>query len=61
MDAAVAFDMQPTTEKRIRRASSADLRRLLREDHARLEQLFAELLAAFQANARDDAARGSRA
>ena len=56
MLAAVGLDMQPNTEKRSRRAPSTDLRRLLREDHERLERLFAELLAAFQADARPQAA-----
>jgi hemerythrin-like domain-containing protein len=56
MNAAVSPIMQPTTHKPTKRASSADLRRLLREDHERLDRLFSELLAAFQADAREDAA-----
>jgi hypothetical protein len=37
--------------------SPTELRILLREDHDRLDRLFADLLSAFNADARDDAAR----
>lgn len=58
MNAAVSLViMQPTTHQPSRRASDADLRRFMREDHERLERLFTELLTAFQADAREDAAR----
>jgi hemerythrin-like domain-containing protein len=48
--------MQPTTDRPSHGAHSPDLRRTLHEDHERLDKLFADLLAAFQADAREDAA-----
>lgn len=49
--------MQPIEEDPSHDAPSADLRVTLREDHERLDKLFADLLAAFRADAREDAAR----
>lgn len=49
--------MQTNADKPSERAGSDDLRRMLSADHERLERLFVELIAAFEADARDDVAR----
>jgi hypothetical protein len=49
--------MQSIAEKTQGRAPNGDLRHMLSDDHQRLERLFADLLAAFKAEAREDAAR----
>lgn len=49
--------MQPIADNTSKRAPNRDLRRMLREDHERLECLFDDLLMAFKADAREDAAR----
>ena len=49
--------MQPIAEKPTHQAAESELRETMRSDHEHLEQLFVDLLAAFQADARQEAAR----
>lgn len=49
--------MENVTETSPKARKAPDYGRLLAEDHARLTALFEQMLAAFQADARDDAAR----
>jgi hemerythrin-like domain-containing protein len=49
--------MEQTADKPSEHADSSDLRRMLSADHERLECLFADLIAAFEADAREDVAR----
>jgi hemerythrin-like domain-containing protein len=49
--------MEPIADKPSERTGSSDLRRMLSADHERLEHLFVELIAAFEADAREDVAR----
>lgn len=49
--------MNRSAENLSTETSTADLRGMLHEDHEHLDKLFADLVAAFQADAREDAAR----